>query len=86
MEGTAKGSPKTRGVQGLEERIGRLMEYEEWSNTKITQITDVVSKELWDQHWDNLKDIHTKMQQAQLHADRLRAAILRDLEEKTKHK
>lgn len=76
IQGRAKGSPKARGVADLALRIERLAAYEKWgADLRPLTLGGLVPQALWDRHWQNLKDIKAKMQEAQRHADQLREAI-----------
>ncbi|HWF65407.1 MAG TPA: HNH endonuclease [Rhizomicrobium sp.] len=79
MEGAAPGSPKTRGIADLPERIARLHEFERWGNVKPLPLEDLAGTEQWDAHWANLQKIEEQMKTAQVHAvavrDTIQAAI-----------
>ena len=76
----AAGSPKTRGIADLEERIARLNRYKAWGALVPVPMEDLAGSDLWDQHWKNLADIETRMRQAQTHAEILKAAIQESLQ------
>jgi hypothetical protein len=75
MEGSARGSLKTRGVTDLQERIARLERFEQWGNVKPLPLRELAGAEQWDAHWTNLEVIEQHMKTAQLHAAELRIAI-----------
>jgi hypothetical protein len=75
MEGSARGSPKTRGVTDLQDRIARLERFEQWGNVKPLPLRKLAGAEQWDAHWANLEVIEQQMKTAQLHAAELRIAI-----------
>ncbi len=75
MEGSARGSPKTKGVTDLQDRIARLAMYEQWGNVKPLPLRELAGAEQWDAHWANLEVIEQHMKTAQLHAAELRKAI-----------
>ena len=75
MESKAPGSPKTRGVGNLAERIERLRRFEEWGAVKPLIFGELVDKRIWEKHWANLNSIITAMKSAQSHAETLRGEI-----------
>lgn len=75
MEGTARGSPKTRGVPDLQGRMVRLERFEQWGNVKPLPLRELAGPEQWDAHWANLAAIEQHMKDAQVHAVELRIAI-----------
>lgn len=75
MRGSARGSPKTRGIPDLQERIAKLERFEQWGNVQPLPLRDLAGAEQWDAHWANLATIEQHMKSAQLHANELRTAI-----------
>ncbi len=75
MEGSARGSPKTRGVTDLQERIARLERFEQWGNVLPLPLRELAGAEQWDAHWANLEAIEQQMRSAQTHAAELQIAI-----------
>jgi hypothetical protein len=80
MEGSARGSPKTRGVTDLQERTARLERFELWGNVQPLPLRELAGADQWDAHWANLAAIEQRMKEAQLHAAELRIAILNALD------
>lgn len=62
---TAKLSPKSRGVKGLEDRIKRLSAYEKWLEPTVVNFEMIVGKEKWEQHWENWELVQSTMREAQ---------------------
>ncbi|HEY1613983.1 MAG TPA: HNH endonuclease [Rhizomicrobium sp.] len=75
MESSARGSPRTRRVIDLQERIARLERFEQWGNVKPLSLRELAGAEQWDAHWDNLQAIEQYMKIAQRHAAELRIVI-----------
>lgn len=76
MQGSARGSPKTRCVPNLHERMDRLDRFERWGNVQPLSLRTLVGHQLWDAHWANLDLIEQKMREAQVHATEMRLAII----------
>lgn len=75
MLGTAKHSPKSRGIPDLSDRVARLEAYEQWGATRAIDFTKLVPPDLWAQHWANLKHLHEDMRAFQVTAITIRNAI-----------
>jgi hypothetical protein len=75
MEGQASGSPKTRGVVDVDDRIARLSKFEEWGNLTPFPIQDVVGPEKWEEYWNACQEIENKMKAAQLLADEIQKVV-----------
>jgi len=75
MEGSAPGSPKTKNIPDLSEKIARLERYEQWGAVSPLSFSGLVGEMDWETHWQNLRGIEQQMKDAQKHAARLRVAI-----------
>jgi hypothetical protein len=75
LNGTAKGSPKTRGVPDIEERIARLDAYEKWSDHPPLDLAAIVGTERWKAYWQQLEEIEASMHKAQIEAAQIRDLI-----------
>lgn len=75
MTSDAKLSPKTRGVKDIGLRIARLTKYEQWGNLVPLDLSAFVTKEEWDQYWENWKALLRAMNDTQKHAASLKATI-----------
>ncbi|HEY8563904.1 MAG TPA: HNH endonuclease [Beijerinckiaceae bacterium] len=75
MIGTARGSPRMKGVSDLKTRIDRLKLYEQWGQVEPLPLRELGGAELWDKHWDNLEVLVEGMREAQAHAVQLRESI-----------
>lgn len=75
MMSDARLSPKSRGVKDIELRMGRLTKYEQWGDLVPIDLSAFVTKEDWDQHWENWKTLLRAMNDAQKHAAILKATI-----------
>jgi hypothetical protein len=75
MFGTAKLSPSSRGVSGLEGKAERLETYENWLPPTRLDLLGLVGADLWEQHWDNHSRIIASMTSAQVTAAKIRETI-----------
>ena len=75
MSGKSSGSPNTRGVSDLQDRIGRLERYEGWGNLRPLALDNLVPTEDWEAHWHMLDSISSSMRDAQSHAEKVRRSI-----------
>lgn len=75
MEGQAPGSPKTRGVKDVEDRIFRLEEFESWGKLEPFPIKEVVGDDRWTRYWAALQEIEDKMKEAQTLADDIQKSV-----------
>ena len=77
MEGTARGSPKTKGVTDLSERIARLQRFADWGQVKPLDLRELAGVDRWDAYWARLSVIEKAMVEAQADADVVQGAIRR---------
>ncbi|MCC8959618.1 hypothetical protein H8B02_41295 [Bradyrhizobium sp. Pear77] len=78
MLGTAKNSPRTRGVADLEERAEKLRKFEKWGGLTAVNEDDLrvaVGAACWDAYWERLEEIKRLMMSAQREADSIREAL-----------
>ncbi len=76
IKGNAKGSPHSRGISDIDERVARLDGYEKWgADAHRLTLDELVSAEILERHWKNLAEIKQMMREAQSHAEKVRAAI-----------
>ena len=75
MGSDAKGSPKTRGVLDLEQRVSRLAQLEATLELKPTDLASFVEPELWQTYWHRLDEIERLMFAAQKDAERINLQI-----------
>lgn len=69
--GSAKLSPKSRGINNLELRIKHLKSYEDWCEPTIVDFELIVGKSKWKQHWDNWELVQSTMREAQILASEI---------------
>ena len=74
MVGSAKQSPKSRGIKDIDERIARLQAFEEWSQPVQINYAELAGEAAWSKHLRHLEGILDLLQQAEEHAKDLRAA------------
>ncbi|WPB80534.1 HNH endonuclease [Archangium violaceum] len=82
LVGNAKGSPKSRGVKDIPQRMERLSAFEAWGDVRPLDLEALAGRELWNAYWDHLKEIEQRMVAAQVEAERVQSAIRRSLEPK----
>lgn len=75
IQGKAKGSPASRKVSGLPERIATLENFEAWGNVDPIALSELASSELWSTHWENLRSLEAALHRAQEHAAILKLEI-----------
>lgn len=68
-------SPKTKGVNDLEYRIGRLEEYEIWRPLPPVDFVSIIGEEDWILHWSNHQEILELMKKSQELADILKKRV-----------
>jgi hypothetical protein len=78
MLGTAKNSPRTRGIPDVEERAEKLRKFEKWGG--LTPVSDddlrvAVGAARWDAYWQRLEEIKRLMISAQGDADSICEAL-----------
>lgn len=76
----AKGSPKTRGISDIDQRVARLNAFESWGAIAPLPLKDLVGTGIWDAHWANLDALEIAMREAQMHAAQIKTAIQSALE------
>jgi hypothetical protein len=79
MQSDARGSPKTKGVPDLKDRIKRLGRFEKWGALTPIALDELADQQDWKTHWGNLEIVLKKMRRAQLHADQMRTAMRKAL-------
>lgn len=72
---SARLSPRTRGVAGLEARAARLADFERWGTATRIDFASLVGSELWERHWRNHAAIVELMREAEQTADAIRLRI-----------
>jgi 5-methylcytosine-specific restriction endonuclease McrA len=77
MTGKARGSPTTRNVASIQERMARLTQFEAWGNVHPIAFEGMISKAAWDAYWAQLDVVLDSMRLAQEKAATLREAIMR---------
>ena len=74
IQGPAALSPKTRGIQDLQERIERLDHFEAIHSRRIIDFEAIVPPDLWATHWRNHDELHRMMRTSQETAEQVRDA------------
>jgi hypothetical protein len=75
MLSTAIGSPTTRRVADISERIARLEKFVAWGNVKQLPLRELAGQDRWDVYWKHLSAIEQAMIEAQREALEVQAAI-----------
>lgn len=75
MLGSAKLSPRTRGVLGLDDKIAVLERYEKWGDPTHVDFADIVGDELWEQHWTNHVALLDQMREAEKVVELIRERV-----------
>ena len=68
-------SPKTRGINDLEQRIERLHLYEKKYKPWVINVEEIVGFELWEQHKSNYKKLIALMKECQETSDIIKQMI-----------
>jgi hypothetical protein len=82
IQGPAPGSPKTRGITNLDDRIGLIEKFEAWGNVEPLPLRECVGEEEWQRYWARCDAIIAQLKEAQAHADRIRIALTAELEKR----
>ena len=77
MVGKAPGSPTTRGVVNVADRISRIEKFVSWGNVSPVLFEDIVPREMWRDYWDQLGAITNAMRAAQVKALLVRQHIMK---------
>ncbi len=72
LTGPALRTPRTRGVEDLDERIRRIEVFERTFHRRQIDLDKLVPKELWDTHWRNHDHLPAVMRESQETADKIR--------------
>jgi len=80
IKSEAKLSPKTRQAKDLDKKIERLERYEGWGSVQPIDFKEMISEELWNQHWHNRDKLHKEMKSCQILADKIKTQIEKKLE------
>jgi hypothetical protein len=74
MTGSAKQSPKTRGVSGLDLKVQRLEAFEAWSKPIKIDYAELAGAAAWAKHLRHLEQILELLKEAEEHAKELRSS------------
>ncbi len=80
MEGNARGSPKTKNVGDLDQRIARIEKFVAWGKVERLELETFAEPEQWDAYWQRLTVIVEAMHEAQKYAEKVQAPIRQALE------
>ena len=77
MMGKARGSPTTRGVGNVVDRVSCIDKFVSWGNISPMQFEDMVPREMWRDYWDQLSAVTNAMRAAQEKATLVRQHIMK---------
>lgn len=77
MMGKARGSPTTRGVRDVADRVACIEKFVSWGNVRPARFEDMVPREMWRDYWDQLSTITNAMRAAQEKATLVRQQIMK---------
>jgi hypothetical protein len=77
MMGKARGSPTTRGVGNVADRVSCIEKFVSWGNVSPLQFEDMVPREMWRDYWDQLSAVTNAMRAGQEKATLVRQHIMK---------
>lgn len=80
MNGCASGSPRTRGITDLDQRIAVLERFEGWAARPPLDFRSIVGEPTWAAYWERLEAIESQMHEAQKEALAIKRQIHAELE------
>lgn len=75
MLGNASLSPHTRKIPDIEHRVSRLEEFEQHYAPVRLDFEKITGTQMWEQHWENCRKLHSLMQESQKHSDKIKELI-----------
>jgi hypothetical protein len=75
MLGHAKGSPTSRNIPDVAQKVERLERYVAWGDLKPLSLKKLAGDDLWEQYWQHLQVIEDALATAQKRALEVQAAI-----------
>ncbi len=75
MYSDAKLSPKSRGIDDINERAERLEAYENGESPTVVDFEAIVGVEIWAQHWENWEQVQESMRNAQTLANEIKQKV-----------
>lgn len=75
MEGSARLSPRTRGVRDLAQRVERLHRYEAWRQPRKIDFPAMVGAEMWERHTQNWRSVLELLKKSQELASEIRTLV-----------
>lgn len=76
----AKLSPTGRGLTGIEQRIKRLQNYEQWKLPTRVDFSSIVGTEEWERYWALCEAVNDELRRAQEVANALRTRIVQAIQ------
>jgi hypothetical protein len=75
IDGSARLSPRTRGVPNLIERIAKLEAFELWREPRRVDFEAAAGPDLWKRHWENHANLLDQMRRCQVVAEEIRVVV-----------
>jgi hypothetical protein len=75
MEGTARLSPKSRGISDINIRVERLKAYEAWREPRRIDFAALVGDEMWKRHRQNWRSVLDLLKTSQELASEIRSIV-----------
>ena len=76
MLGKARGSPTTRDLPDVAERVARIEKFVSWGSVRPVDFEHLVPRDMWSDYWDQLSAATNAMRTAQEKAALLRQHIM----------
>lgn len=76
---SAKGSPTSRGIADVSNRVACLERFEQWRKPTWIDFQQIVSKAEWDAYWQSRDAMIAEMMRCQSAADRILGVVERSL-------
>ena len=81
ITGSAKKSPKSRNVVGLDDRIRKLEQFEEWGKVTPLTVNELADEKVFNDYWKTLEEVKFQMDAAQKQATIIRKQIVSRLQQ-----
>ncbi|NQX82844.1 MAG: HNH endonuclease [Flavobacteriaceae bacterium] len=75
IKGDAKQSPFTREVEGLDQKISYLLEFEKWKTTTNIDFREIIGIEKWDEYENSYNKIILAMKEAQIISSEIKEIV-----------
>lgn len=79
MLGSAKLSPRTKGISDLGERVSRLEDYEKAFTPVTIDFAELVGQDVWEDYWNHYDKVIETMKEAQVSAYGIKTRLRQEL-------